>query len=142
MTNANTARQPSERYTILVAEDDRELQELYDLLLTDEYNTLRAYNGQEAVALFESRRPDLILMDIKMPIMSGAEAIKRIMAVDPSARILAVTAYRYGADDLGVPVLRKGFSVAEFLGRVRATLGAGPVSPGPALTCPPANLGH
>jgi two-component system NarL family response regulator len=122
MTHAGVANQPSNRYTILVAEDDQELQELYHLLLADEYDTLRAYNGQEAVDLYCSERPDLILMDIKMPIMTGSEAIERIFAIDPKARILAVTAYRFGADELGVPVLRKGFSVAEFMGRVHATL--------------------
>lgn len=122
MTRAGVANQTSHRYTILVAEDDRELQELYHLLLADEYNTLRAYNGQEAVDLFLSERPDLILMDIKMPIMTGSEAIERIFSIDPKARILAVTAYRFGAEELGVPVLRKGFSVAEFMDRVHAAL--------------------
>jgi len=122
MTPVNAVNQPATRFTILVAEDDRELQDLYELLLGDEYETLQAYNGQEAVELFSTRRPDLILMDIKMPIMTGSEAIERIFEIDPNARILAVTAYRYDTAELGVPVLRKGFSVDEFMGCVRAIL--------------------
>jgi len=122
MMPTGSATRESDRITILVAEDDRELQELYELLLSDEYDTIRAYNGKEAVDLFVSRRPDLILMDIKMPVMTGAEAIRRILEIDPDARILAVTAYRHGTEEIGVPVLRKGFSVPEFLGHVRATL--------------------
>ncbi len=122
MTSANAAKQPSERFTILVAEDDRELQDLYELLLSDDYDTVQAYNGQEAVELFVTRRPDLILMDIKMPIMTGAEAIERIFEIDPKARILAVTAYRYSSAELGVPVLRKGFDLDEFMTCVRSIL--------------------
>jgi CheY-like chemotaxis protein len=122
MTHANRVTQPSKQFKILVAEDDRELQDLYALLLADEYETHQAYNGQEAVDLFVSQHPDLILMDIKMPIMTGAEAIERIFALDPDARILAVTAYQFSTEELGVPVLRKGFSVDEFMGCVRALL--------------------
>ena len=48
MTHASIATAQSNRFTILVAEDDRELQELYELLLADDYDTLHAYNGREA----------------------------------------------------------------------------------------------
>lgn len=121
MTATSGAKRTA-RTTILLVEDDRELQDLYVLLLADEYDTLQAFNGQEAVDLYVSERPDLILMDIKMPVMTGSEAIARIMEIDPEARILAVTAYRDSPEDLGVPVLRKGFTVAELLDRVRQTL--------------------
>ncbi len=122
MNRAEVAIQQTRRITILVVEDDVELQELYDLLLADEYDILQAFNGQEAVDIFVSQRPDLILMDIKMPIMTGDEAIQRIFEIDPDARILAVTAYRYKPEELGVPVLRKGFSVNELMTRVCSTL--------------------
>ncbi|MFH2008759.1 MAG: response regulator [bacterium] len=108
--------------TILVAEDDRDLQDLYELLLGRAYRIIRAYNGQEAVEQFEAHRPDLTLMDIKMPVLSGREAITRIRALDPDARIIAVTAYRYSEEELGVPVLRKGFEAAALRSLVKSYL--------------------
>jgi CheY-like chemotaxis protein len=122
MMHARMAARSSDRLSILVAEDDRELQDLYELLLADEYTVIQAYDGQEAVKLFLSNRPDLILMDIKMPIMTGREAIRRITEIDPDVPILAITAYRYDTEELGVPILRKGFSVDEFMGCVHSLL--------------------
>ena len=108
--------------TILVAEDDHDLQDLYELLLGSAYRIIRAYNGQEAVEQFEAHHPDLTIMDIKMPILSGREAITRIRELDPEARIVAVTAYRYSQEELGVPVLRKGFEAAELRDLVKSNL--------------------
>jgi DNA-binding NarL/FixJ family response regulator len=53
-----------------------------------------AENGFQAVALARTTRPDVILMDIVMPDMDGVEAIGRIMAQTPTARIIALTMYR------------------------------------------------
>jgi len=53
-----------------------------------------AKNGAEAVALHASARPDVTLMDLAMPEVDGAEAIRRIIAVAPAARIIALTMYR------------------------------------------------
>ncbi len=51
-----------------------------------------AANGAEALALYEKLRPDLVTMDLVMPIMGGNEALRRIRAVDPQARVVVVTA--------------------------------------------------
>jgi two-component system chemotaxis response regulator CheY len=51
-----------------------------------------ASNGAEAVALYEQLRPDLVTMDLVMPIMGGNEALRRIRASDPDARVVVVTA--------------------------------------------------
>jgi len=58
-------------------------------------------------------------MDIKMPVMPGDEAINKILDYDPMANIVAVTAYNYTTDQLGVPVLRKGFNRKKFLEVIR-----------------------
>ena len=51
-----------------------------------------AANGAEAVALYEQLRPDLVTMDLVMPVMGGNEALRRIRAADPDARVVVVTA--------------------------------------------------
>jgi two-component system chemotaxis response regulator CheY len=51
-----------------------------------------AVNGAEAVALYQTLRPDLVTLDLVMPVMGGNEALRRIRVVDPNARVVIVTA--------------------------------------------------
>jgi two-component system, chemotaxis family, chemotaxis protein CheY len=51
-----------------------------------------ANNGAEAVSLYQQHRPDLVTMDLVMPVMGGLEALRQIRAVDPYARVVVVTA--------------------------------------------------
>jgi two-component system, chemotaxis family, chemotaxis protein CheY len=51
-----------------------------------------ACNGAEAVALYQQHRPDLVTMDLVMPVMGGLEALREIRAVDPKAQVVVVTA--------------------------------------------------
>jgi two-component system, NarL family, response regulator len=57
-----------------------------------------ARNGAEAVALFEARHPDVILMDLQMPVIGGVAAIRAIRAIEPGARVIALTTYDGDAD--------------------------------------------
>jgi len=52
------------------------------------------YDGNDAVKLYEKHRPDLILMDIRMENLSGIEAAKRILKIDPEAKILLITTFQ------------------------------------------------
>ena len=65
-----------------------------------------ADNGQDAVAMAESLQPDVILMDLVMPGMDGIEAIRRIVARQPEARILVLTSFT--ADDKVFPAVKSG----------------------------------
>jgi len=56
-----------------------------------------AVNGQQALELFLQHRPDVILLDVRMPIMSGVEAAIAIRSVDPQARMIALSSY--GGDE-------------------------------------------
>jgi two-component system, chemotaxis family, chemotaxis protein CheY len=90
-----------------------------------------AANGAEAVALYEKLRPDLVTMDLVMPVMGGNEALRRIRAADPDARVLVVTALdqkqtltesiRDGAIDFIVKPFDRE-RILGFLKKVRATL--------------------
>jgi DNA-binding NarL/FixJ family response regulator len=57
-----------------------------------------AENGEHAVALFREHRPDVVLMDLRMPLLGGVDAIRKITGEFPAARILALTTYEGDAD--------------------------------------------
>src|SRR5947209_16025266 len=52
-----------------------------------------AGNGAEAVDAYERHRPDVTLLDLRMPIMEGVEAVRRIRELDPRARVIVLTTY-------------------------------------------------
>jgi two-component system cell cycle response regulator DivK len=87
---------------ILVVEDQEDNRQiLRDLLASTDYEIVEAENGVEALAAVAKQRPDLILMDIQLPIMDGYEATRQIKA-DPALRsipIIAVTSYALSGDE-------------------------------------------
>ncbi len=97
-SDASRATTPGDNKTILVAEDNESNYFLLHCILKSKYRLERANNGKEAVELSRSIRPDLILMDIKMPVMDGLEATRLIRQEDRKVPIVALTAYAY-ADD-------------------------------------------
>lgn len=88
--------------TILVAEDVESNFLLLKALLSKTYKLLHALNGQEAVKLFNEHQPDLILMDVKMPIMDGLEATRLIRQQSTSIPIIALTAFAFDQDRIRV----------------------------------------
>ena len=83
---------------ILVAEDNDSNFILMTYILKRFYEYERAKNGQEAVDLVESGAYDLVLMDIKMPVMDGLEATKTIREKHPDLPIVALTANAFDSD--------------------------------------------
>jgi two-component system chemotaxis response regulator CheY len=82
--------------TILVVDDEVYLQDLYaDLLgIVGHQIVDTAFNGEEAVLKYEAMqvKPNLVIMDHRMPIKNGVEATKDILAIDPHAKILFISA--------------------------------------------------
>jgi two-component system, NarL family, response regulator LiaR len=94
---------------ILIVEDQRIVREGLRAVLEDEDDLAivgEAANGQEALALFGELRPDVVLMDLQMPVMDGPEATRRIRELAPEARILVLTTY--ATDEFIFKALRAG----------------------------------
>lgn len=98
VNNVDTAK--SEGKVILIAEDDNINFLLFQKMMQNKnYQIIRAINGQEAVEIcLNNPNIDLVLMDIKMPIMTGFEAIERIQPIRPNLPIIAQTAYSSSED--------------------------------------------
>ncbi len=77
---------------ILLVDDDELLRGILASMLSD-YTVIEAGNGREAVELYKKHRPDLVLMDVMMPVMDGVAATKLILEENPKAKILAITAF-------------------------------------------------
>ena len=80
---------------ILVVEDIESNFAQLNILLKKEYIILWVRNGQEAINSFIREKPDLILMDIRMPVMDGIQATEKIRTISLSVPIIAVTAYAF-----------------------------------------------
>ena len=85
------------KHNILVAEDNDSNYLLLKIILK-EHNLIRAINGLEAVEIATKECFDLIFMDIRMPIMDGIEAIKRIREFDVVTPIVTITANAFDSD--------------------------------------------
>ncbi len=87
---------------ILVVEDQEDNRQIIrDMLAGTGYEIIEAENGEEALAAVAKQRPDLILMDVQLPVMDGYEVTRRIKA-DPVLRaipIIAVTSYALSGED-------------------------------------------
>ena len=83
---------------ILIAEDNNSNYILMTYILKKYYQFERAKNGQEAVDMVDKEAFDLVLMDIKMPIMDGLEATKAIKEKHPELPVIALTANAFDSD--------------------------------------------
>jgi len=78
---------------VLVVDDELEVRQvLREFLSRRGYDVTTASGGAEAVAIVETVKPDLILLDVAMPDMDGVETLKRIVAIEPTLAVIMVTA--------------------------------------------------
>jgi two-component system, cell cycle response regulator DivK len=116
---------------ILVVEDQEDNRQiLRDLLGNAGFDLIEAENGEQALAALAKQRPDLILMDIQLPIMDGYEATRRIRT-NPEMKdipIIAVTSYALAGDEAKAlaagctAYITKPFSPRALLSKVREYL--------------------
>lgn len=117
---------------ILIVEDEKLLNEAYELVLKREgYNVHSAFNGEEALKVFDDFKPDLVLLDLRMPKVDGVEFLKRLKPAEnyPDTKILVFSnydehseidsAFRYGATRY---ILKAWSSPRELVKVVKETL--------------------
>lgn len=119
---------------VLVVDDQRLMREGLRTLLELEPGLAvvgEAANGQEALALYGQLRPDVVLMDVRMPVLDGVEATRRLLAHDPTAHIIILTTFdddeyvfeglRAGAQGY----LLKDVSIQELADAIRTVVAGG-----------------
>jgi two-component system cell cycle response regulator DivK len=117
--------------TILYVEDNEMNRKIVrDLLKRTAYRLIEAHDGEAGVATALAERPDLILMDIQLPKISGLDAIRqiRVDGVNAATPIIAITSFALSGDDLkakeagATAYLAKPYSPLELLNLVRKLL--------------------
>lgn len=121
-------------HRILIVEDQEDNRAiLRDLLTAHGYGYIEAINGEEGVRLAARERPDLILMDIQLPVMDGYEATRRLKA-DPALKaipVIAVTSYALSGDETKAKAagcdayVTKPFSPRQLMAKVHEYLPSG-----------------
>jgi len=116
---------------VLVVEDQYDNRRiLRDLLTSAGYEMIEAVTGEQGVSIAKQQRPDLILMDMQLPVMDGYESTRRIRA-NPELKsipIIAVTSYAMSGDDAVAyeagcdAYVTKPFSPRELLAKIREFL--------------------
>lgn len=130
---------------ILVIEDDGIVRDaLRELLGRAGYEAGFAADGGNGVQAYKNQRPDLVLLDRNLPVLSGTAVFARIRAFDPSARIIILSGYDDPAEMAvylnhgAAAFLSKEDGLSNVLGAVEAVLGPAPAAPGPRAAPAPA----
>jgi two-component system NtrC family response regulator/two-component system nitrogen regulation response regulator GlnG len=118
--------------TILIVDDDAPLRQSFRRLLHDEgYDVLCAFDGEQAVEIFHEKRPDVVIMDVRMPGMGGLAALAAMRETDARVPVLVMTAFsttetaieaiKLGAYDYVI----KPFDIPSLLSLISRALDAG-----------------
>ncbi len=92
---------------ILVVDDQPGVRQLLGIIVSEQGDNVReAQNGKEAVELVKKWKPDLVIMDIRMPVMGGVEALEKMKIHTPHLPVVMMTAY--GSEEALKDLRKKG----------------------------------
>jgi DNA-binding NarL/FixJ family response regulator len=119
------------RLDVLICDDSAQIRELLRVVVEQGGNQVvgEAANGREAIAKAEERQPDVVLLDLSMPVMDGLEALPEIQRAAPAARVVVLSGFDHSglvaqALDLGAErYVTKGGDPAEILAAVAGQAG-------------------
>ena len=118
----NQTKESSKKRHVLIVEDETEIANFLEELLSEKYSVIVAFDGKRALGHMEGRSPvDVVVLDYRLPDISGLEILREIKRARPQVPVIFITAYgdeevavkafRYGAKDY----LKKPFNYSEFL---------------------------
>ena len=120
---------------ILVAEDERDIRELvmFSLKGLGGFDVVQAHNGEEAVKVATAEHPDLILMDVRMPKMTGYEACAKLKTIQATRDIPVIflsaigqeSKIKQGLSAGATQYILKPFEIEELIGEIRHFMGEG-----------------
>ena len=97
----------AEARSILVVDDDADVRSLLTDLCADEgYQVSTAKTGQEALASVESKRPDLVMMDVQLPDQDGLAVLKQLRQKHPELEVIVMTAF--GGSSVAIKAMEQG----------------------------------
>jgi CheY-like chemotaxis protein len=119
-----------EKKKIVIVDDEANIRLLVKRLLGEDYIILEASDGEEAINIIRMEKPDLILMDIKMPVISGRELYHHIEAMDSAQarRVMFITGdvmeatTRDFLDETGAPYIAKPFNIEHLKNSIARAL--------------------
>lgn len=124
--------------TVLIIDDDIQIGDMVEEVLTKaEYAVLRAYSGTEALLVLKDTRPDLVLLDLMLPGLSGEEVLPKLADIP----VIIVSAKADVQDKVNLLLggaadyLTKPFDIQELLARIAVQLRREPQSLAPVYTC-------
>jgi nitrogen regulation protein NR(I) len=118
--------------TILIIDDDDQLRRSFEKLLTDEgYQVISAASAEAGIGIFKNRCPDLVILDIRLPGMSGLDAFGALHDIEPKVPIIIMTAY--GTTENAITATKMGafdyilkpFDIPQMLNTIEQALNAG-----------------
>lgn len=117
---------------ILIVDDDSQLRQSFDKLLTEEGHTVRTSpTGEAGIAMVRESTPDLVVMDVRLPGMSGLETFRAIREIEPKVPVIVMTAF--GTTETAIEATKLGafeyvlkpFEIPEILALIDQALEAG-----------------
>ena len=127
MENISVKKRLRNNIRAIVVDDDPDMVDItveyleqYDIKVVG-----TGFDGNDAVTLYRKLRPDLVILDMKMPNYDGRYAIKKIISEYPQAKIIVATGYAddYNFEENGITsILRKPFNISELIQAINSVL--------------------